>query len=514
MAEINSIIPQPEKNLTILSQDNTMTHDVSEEFSLPDYVPEVRRVLITKGSVLPESKYLSDGQGASALEFGGTVAYSLIYTDEEGKLCALPLSSSYEVKTQLSSRPDSVMIDTVVDSVSTRVSAPRRLSIKSRLRSRILGIERKEMNENITPKSSADELYIERKSENASNLSLKEVSIQNVRMSDKFDMGTLKEARPIWCDAKIILNDVKASNNSVSVRGEATVKCLCDTENGIVTLTKTMPVAEELEAEGVTTGEMARASGRCVSLSISNEESNSGAQLFFDLNCEIEGEVAKNSDVSLLNDCYSTKCQSENTYKTIDIYSALKTQNASFTSSESVKRKNNEIVEIVELLADPVYEKTEIKNGKAQMLGTLNVDIIGKSKENENGESEYLSDSYEIPIKYECDLARVCGEIINRCDFSLGNINARYDTDKFYCTAEILPSYTIIEKNKMQILDSCVLKKDKEIKNDASCVRVYFPKDSDTLWEVAKKYHTTVKAIAEQNELDTNAPLSAKNIII
>ena len=78
----------------------------------------------------------------------------------------------------------------------------------------------------------------------------------------------------------------------------------------------------------------------------------------------------------------------------------------------------------------------------------------------------------------------------------------------------ILQSYTIIEKKKLQILDSCVLKKDKEVKNDASCVRVYFPKDSDTLWEVAKKYHTTVKAIAEQNDLDINAPLNAKNIII
>ena len=34
-------------------------------------------------------------------------------------------------------------------------------------------------------------------------------------------------------------------------------------------------------------------------------------------------------------------------------------------------------------------------------------------------------------------------------------------------------------------------KKDKEIKSDLACVRVCFPTESDTLWEIAKKYHTT-----------------------
>ena len=48
----------------------------------------------------------------------------------------------------------------------------------------------------------------------------------------------------------------------------------------------------------------------------------------------------------------------------------------------------------------------------------------------------------------------------------------------------------------------------KEIKKEAGCVRVYFPKEGDTLWEIAKMYHTTVAALKENNDED------AKTLII
>ena len=61
---------------------------------------------------------------------------------------------------------------------------------------------------------------------------------------------------------------------------------------------------------------------------------------------------------------------------------------------------------------------------------------------------------------------------------------------------------TIFEKYKARVLDSATINKDKEIDRDKSCVCVYFPKDGDTLWEIAKRYHTTENKIASQNDLD------------
>ena len=501
------------QGLVTISDDTAINHEVSEEFSLPDYVPEVRRVLFTRAQALPESKYISDTTVPPTIELGGTVTYSIIYTNEEGELCALPLNSTYEVKAPISSL-GTTFIDTTVESCTTRVTAPRKLTVKSKLKSRILGFQEKTEEESITPRSSADEMYIERKKESVDTIGIMPVSLQNIRMNERFDMAGLESSKPIWCDATIILNDVKVQNGSVSVRGEATVRCLCVSSEGENVITKTMPLVEEMEAEGASVGDLAMVNARCVSLSISNAENGQKNELFFDLNCELDGEITRNSESLLTKDAYSTKNETQATYKKIDVYKRLKSQNASFTVSEAMKRENMALNEIIEIIADPVYEKTEIKGSRAQLLGKLFVNIIGKSQPNEQGECEYLHDSYEIPIKYETDIGKVNGEIITRCNFSQGNVNARYDNERFYVTAEIFPAFSIYEKTSCEVLDRATLKKDVEFKSDPACVRVCFPHENETLWDIAKKYHTTVARLSEQNGISADGPLSVKSLIV
>ena len=159
--------------ITSISSDSQLTHEVSEEFSLPDYVPEVRRVLYTKASALPEGKFISDSGANTSLEFDGSVTYNVIYTDDEGKLCSTPLSTNYNEQAIISGHPDTVFIDTSIDSVTCRVTAPRKLTVKSRLKSRIMSFTDCAIEENISPRSSADEIYIERYTKNLDTVSLK-----------------------------------------------------------------------------------------------------------------------------------------------------------------------------------------------------------------------------------------------------------------------------------------------------------------------------------------------------
>ena len=69
------------------------------------------------------------------------------------------------------------------------------------------------------------------------------------------------------------------------------------------------------------------------------------------------------------------------------------------------------------------------------------------------------------------------------------------------------------EKNKTRVIDNATLLKDQEVKKDASVVRVYFPKNGDTLWEIAKKYHTTTSKLERENDLlESDTP--SKPIIV
>ena len=510
-ASINSQMP---KNpiITSISSDSQLTHEVSEEFSLPDYVPEVRRVLYTKAAVLPEGKFISDSGANTSLEFDGTVTYNVIYTDDEGKLCSTPLSTNYNEQTIISGHPDTVFIDTAVDSVTCRVTAPRKLTIKSRLKSRIMSFTDSAIEENISPRSTADEIYIERYTKSLNTVSLKAVSMQNIKMSDKFDSSEKEELVPVMCDASITITECKAHNGSIAVRGAVNVRCLCHGGEKDIMLTKSLPLYEELEAEGATSTDMARCVGRCVSLSISNEQNNDTCRLFFDVSCEIEGEFYRNEASSVTKDCYSTKYESQSSFKSIDTYSLVSAKNHSFSINDKFKKKDNSVESVVSALCEITGEKTELKNGKLMLSGKIQAAVIGKTAETEAKNSEYVSEIYEIPFRYDipCD----DGDIISRISYDAVISSARYEGDKFNISLEVYPSVSIFKRTAEEILDACVIKKDKEYKNDPSCVRVFFPKDCDILWEVAKKYHTTQRKIVEDNELPSYSLENVKSIII
>lgn len=513
MEELSITEKAPEKELLLaLTQDMVTSHDVSEEFSLPDYVPEIRKLLCTRAQVLPESKYINESGAKGTLEWSGTVTYLLIYTNDEGELCSLPLSSTYEASTPLNDTPSQVFIDTAVDGVTARVVAPRKISLKARMKSKIAVWSSIDTEERIDNKSSADELFIERQEMVAPAISQKQISQGDIRVSDKLDMQGLQSPTPLWCDAFITVSDAKAQSGTVSVRGNIRIKCVCENGGDFVTLTKTVPLAEEIPAEGALTGDKARVSPRCVSLTISNEQNDESGQLFFDLTCELEGEITRNADYRLVRDCYSTKYETEEEYRVIDIYSSTKAQGTPFTINESIKRKSKDMDEIIDVICDPVYEKTEFKGGRALLCGKLCLTVIGQNiKESER---EYMSESYELPFKYAVDIGAGDKEYIARCNIHTDEVTARLEGDKLIVNAQIFPALEIIEKAREKILSSSVQKKDKEIKKDASCVRIYFPKEGDTLWEIAKKYHTTTARLKEQNDISAEGLESIKSLII
>lgn len=513
MEKINlNEVAQKKLTHTALVNDTISNCEVSEEFTLPDYVPEIRKMLTVKSSALPESKYLSDKNGSSTLDYSGTVTYLIIYADDDGNLCSTPLSSQYESSALLNGHPDIVFIDTTVDNTSLRVNAPRKLTIKTRLKSRILGYGKSTYEENVTPKSVADEMYLQRASKSVNTVEISQISMQNIRISDKLDMQGYKDAKPIWCDAVAVVTECKAQNGSVLVRGNGKVKCICQVNDTTVCLENDISIFEEIESDKCKEGDLVSVNPRCVSLSISNELNENESQLFYDLNIEIEGAAYSNNQEYVTEDIYSTKCDTDVNYKIIDTYSAVKCQNASFTVSESLKRKNNDKIEIVEIIATPVYEKAEMKVSKSQFTGKLDIVVIGVNQKDD--EKEYVYESYELPIKYEADLKSNNEEVISRCSFMVGKISGKYDEERFLVNSEIFVSYDTVEKSKHKVVDTAILKKDKEIKSDLACVRVCFPTESDTLWEIAKKYHTTVSKITEQNDIDASESIYRKKLII
>lgn len=78
----------PEKSaVTVPYCDITVSDEVSEEISLADYYPEVRRIVSVIARVIPEGKFMS----GNTVECDGAVSFIVTYLGEDRTLAASPV---------------------------------------------------------------------------------------------------------------------------------------------------------------------------------------------------------------------------------------------------------------------------------------------------------------------------------------------------------------------------------------------------------------------------------------
>ena len=78
-----------------------LNSDISEDYTLPDYYPEIRKLLFARPSPLLPAKFISGGR----VDLSGVVDYTLVYISAEGKLCSAPLSAEYSLHQFFHFRP-------------------------------------------------------------------------------------------------------------------------------------------------------------------------------------------------------------------------------------------------------------------------------------------------------------------------------------------------------------------------------------------------------------------------
>ena len=111
-------------NVSVLKLDTSFGHEEARDFSLPDYMPEIKRLLYVSATALPEGKFLN----GNALELDGTLSYNAVYVGEDGTLVSAPLVTEYSADTALPFSPENtegIAVDTEIENSACRATGPR-----------------------------------------------------------------------------------------------------------------------------------------------------------------------------------------------------------------------------------------------------------------------------------------------------------------------------------------------------------------------------------------------------
>ncbi|MBO5109606.1 MAG: DUF3794 domain-containing protein [Clostridia bacterium] len=477
----------------------TLTHEAGGEHVLPDYLPPIRRMVALRASVLPEGKFLSSGGASGSLEVAGTVAYTLIYTDDEGKLTGASLTSDYSATTALPAGIEDAAVQTTAENNSCRVLAPRKVSLRSRLQTEVEAMRAVPLEERVNGRlTPADAIHMERLPVEISSVRCFRGEGRGLRVE-----GLLAESaealRPIVCDGNVTVKSARATADGVTVRGTVTVSCLCVPEDSLTPemptrMEKTEEFEEHVEISGCAEGDLVTATGRSVSLLIHNDETADGLrEISYELLFDVEATATRNERAEATADLYSTEREMACTYQTGECLSAERAILASLSLSESLPYKGAPGTRCVDVSARAIPERKEWKDGKLVLSGTVvfGVVLCGEGM-------EFTGEDYRVPFRYTCDSAAKNGCVHVSCSCSAES--ARLDAGKIILGAEVFLSGTIFDRASVTTVET-VTPGEAYPSEESATFRVFYPSGEESLWQVGKRYRKSCRSLAEENGL-------------
>lgn len=474
--------------------DRTVTAELSEEFSLPDYQPEMKRLLRVRATVLPSDQYV----GAGNVECSGRIDYNILYTGNDGQLYCTVQSGAYQFAVPLELPADFeagegiiCQADSVAEQTQGRVMAPRKLSVKCRLRSRVrtygkrtLGalIQRDPSMERLCGESEYAEVFVGK----GAPLQLADEIVRDESESD---------VRVICADGQVFVSESSAGSGAVQCRGEVCLKLLCcregDAPSAPYAVLRRIPFSHSVSVYGAEVNCEAWARGVCSDIQITVED----GRILCEVSVELQAKAMRRERVAYTRDLYSTDVAVNNLYRGVEFPCLIKccngnmSLNASLLAEEAGIRKG---LELVDLVGSAAVGAPDVEKEKYRFAGKCRFHALLWDG------AELSAQEFEVPFRYELD---GCSEIPSDCEISAEVVSCRGKTDgeRIGVDAEISFSVSICGKREISVLSETDFG-EKWTSRGASCT-VCYPERSDTLWSVAKRYHCAISELSERNRL-------------
>jgi len=484
-------------DIPMLCFDGAVGGEVSEDFVLPDYMPEVSRVLRLEYRAIPEGKYV----GAGNLEFSGAVAYTVIYASGDSDICSVSLSSSYENKCEIPSDARDIRVATAIESASCRLLGPRKLSVRSKLRTRVLAFSDGEYAQ--CSGKSVRGVEVECLMEKECTKGLKFFESRDVKLEDVFENVN---GKPIFCSAVISVASAAAQNDAIVVNGEVTLNTVFDNSgSGYQSIVKKIPFERGMRADGVMRGDKCHAEGVCVSATVgARDEGAVGCGC--SVNMDLFVTASRSKDISICSDAYAASpaetsvCRS----KDVELYDAGYV-NGNFTfSAAAVMRDVNSGsgAELIDVAVYPEIASLTRNQNKVIVSGSAKVNAIMREKtENRTEESDgyfVSSGEFTAPFKYECELPLDGGDEIFVAAANSRGASGKIDGDKISVECEMAVSATVISKKKKNVIEKIEVEKSDA---DFSGLVINYAEAGDSLWQMAKKYKVPLSKLASDNDI-------------
>lgn len=481
------------------------------DYVLPDYLGDVRKILFSEASLRPSGRFA----GGDEVEFSGIVVYDVIYLDADGELASVSFSSDYDysVKCTADSYNDSIA-DTRVSNYAVRLLSPRKINAKASLVGSVRLSEREV--HSVSGSGFATDLLPE---VNTGSVSVRTVQTSSVCEREyaesvaRLEGAIADELRVIYSSAETVVEELRGEENRAYVRGKLCMRAVIqNADEPAYSVEKTVAFDEGVDFDGITPDMLLTPQLTVTSLTSAVNADEGGCEVVLSGIVEMCVIGEQNQSVELILDAYLKERPTENAYDGFSYTTLRDSVGVNSSHNSEIDRseiESEELREVLFLTSTPKVDEKVLTDGCVNIIGEIR--YSGIASEMVGDKISYVpirfTSPFEINVNLNCQIDESCQAEV---EIHSSETTATLDKDKLYATCRLDGRVSILSSEQKTVLSEMTILEDESYEGDAAKVTVYYPTSSDTLFSVAKRYHTSCLKLAGDNGI-TEAVFSSDN---
>lgn len=492
--------------------DTASEQPVDLELSLPDYCPDIERILKCRLAPSVSSTVVTGDR----LDVDGSALVTVWYLDSAKRnirLCEhqVPFSASFELG---EASPDAVpAVRLRPGYVNCRAVGPRKLDIHGAF-SVSAAVYVPSVREYCTF-IDADDIQQQRSPVTVS--CLRGMARRQFSVSEVFDIGKGKGSPESILRYELIYTpgDSRAIDDKLMLRGELTLRVLyvTDIESGARdNMSFSIPVSQVIDVPGISDSTI-----NDISVSVMNSDVMLKSE--FDENSTLISLDARlcavvfaysDSELMLIDDAYSTDYELDITKEAVKTTRLAGVENISVSARDEIKTGDRPITRVIDLWCDAVTSVCTPSAEGLEIKGKMNIVLFALDSD---GIPFCCEKAVDISAALPSGSAAGCSA---KAEISVCSPSFRITGDNsIEIKADALITAAVYENKTMRCITSMEVCGDRKKQRDtAAALTIYYAEEGESLWDIARRYCTSTEAIIAENSLPQDAVCKSGMLLI
>ncbi|MBQ9468398.1 MAG: hypothetical protein IJU52_05270 [Clostridia bacterium] len=487
----------------IFSEDRSQER--SEDFILPDYLPDVKKI----AAVFPETAIKGRFLGSGTLEYDGETRCRVLYIAEDGTLRSTVFVSGFEDKVgsgELSE--DCVEILTpVMRGLNVRLINPRKFNIRAQTGAVVEVYKRKcTMPELYGAVTRDDEDRLAAKVREFPSLNLTTLCENGLSLSEdlSFDAATPTAEELLFSRVTMQAEDCRLGAGEAQIRGVAQIVCICAAPTDAQGRRELVKISKDLTFTQTLKNKALHADGICdVLLTPENcefrlreDEFGQKRLIEADVSYKCCLTVASPKTQRAVTDAFSLEKEVENDAGEMRFLQPVGALKGSFSVNETV---DLDLPEDGGYFLEYCFCRPELavteEGGRAVLTGNCALSLLLR-----DSAGDLDARRASLPLRFVTDLRSGAGAE-GRVTCRASNGRFRLDKNKLTCDFEVPFFGGAFCPDDLTVLESIRIQPTKRtLPGSRGSILLYYPDDGEEAFEIAKKYGVAPEAVERQVE--------------